>query len=94
MDILSPLQTLDDAIHEFLQTTDQLNGGHVTGWALGISTARLQTDDPDSLPMVSGMTYVFGPQTSVIQLAGLAKYLDLVAEKGMWQTLTPDDNDD
>jgi hypothetical protein len=40
MDILTPLQKLDDAVHEFLRETEQLpEGGFVTGWALGVAHA-------------------------------------------------------
>lgn len=90
----TPLQVLDDAVETFLRATDQLGeGGFVTGWAIGVSKARIQADDDASLPMVSGATYVFGPQTSIIQLAGLAKYLEVIAEKVTWQQLS-DSNDD
>jgi len=42
--------------------------------------------------MVSGARYTFGPQTSIIQLTGLAKYLSVVAEKATWEQLAdPDD---
>jgi len=87
--ILTPLQKLDDAVHEFLRETEQLpEGGFVTGWALGVARARVQSEEADMLPLAHGMTYAFGPQTSVVQLGGLAKYLDVVAEKAMWQDLS------
>lgn len=90
----TPLEKLDDAIQQFLQETDQLaDGTFVTGWAIGVSTARLQADDEQSLPMVTGAAYSLGPQTSIVQLAGLAKYLEVVAEKATWEQLTNSDDD-
>lgn len=91
-DILTPLQKLDDAVQEFLRETEQLEGGaFVTGWGFGVSMARIQADDSTSLPLVGKMTYAFGPQTSLEQLAGLAKYLDIVAENAMYDSLRDDD---
>jgi hypothetical protein len=89
MAVLNALQKLDEAINEFLSETDQLDDGtFVTGWAIGVATARLQADDDTALPMVTGATYTLGPQTSIIQLAGLAKYLEIIAEKATWQQLS------
>lgn len=90
----TPLERLDTAIERFMIETDQLqDGGFVTGWALGISKSRVQADDPDALPMVSGTTYSIGPQTSVMQFTGLAKYLEVVAEKVIWEQLSDDPDD-
>lgn len=92
--MVGPLQKLDDAIEEFFRETGQLDdGGHITGWALGVSKAKVQPDE-SMLPLISGMTYAFGPQTQIAQLAGLAKYLDLVAEKAYWQSLDAGAADD
>ncbi len=89
VDIITPLQKLDDAIAEFLDTTEQIGeGGFITGWVLGVSKARIQADDADALPMISGTTYAFGPQTTVTNGAGLAKYLEIVFEKAAWQQLS------
>lgn len=89
----TPLERLDDAIQAFLTETDDGEGRFMTGWALGISTARIQSDDTDALPMVTGMYYTLGPQTSIVQLAGLAKFLDVVAENAMYGTLNTRDAD-
>ncbi len=89
VDIMTPLQKLDDAVHEFLRETEQLDeGAFVTGWAFGVARARVQSDMPQALPLAHGMTYALGPQTSIVQAAGLAKYLDVVSEKAMWQDLS------
>lgn len=94
-DMVGPLQKLDDAIEEFFRGTEQLDGGgFITGWALGVSKARIQSEKPEALPLVSGLTYAFGPQTNVDQLAGLAKYLDIVAEKAMYESLGDGDDDE
>ena len=95
VDVVTPLQKLDNAIEEFFRETEQLDGGgFITGWALGVSKARIQAEDETALPLVSGLTYAFGPQTNVDQLAGLAKYLDIVAERAMYQSLGEGDDDD
>jgi hypothetical protein len=95
VDVVTPLQKLDNAIEEFFRETEQLgDGGFITGWALGVSKAKIQAAYEDRLPLVSGLTYAFGPQTNVDQLAGLAKYLDTVAEKAMWASLDDDEDDD
>lgn len=90
---LTPLQKLDDAVQTYL-TEVYDDGRFLTGWAVGISTARIQSDDDQALPMVSGMHYSFGPQTSVVQLAGLAKFLDVVAERAMYGALNSDDDEE
>ncbi len=91
-DILTPLQKLDDAVHKFLRETEQLeDSAFITGWALSVDRARIQADASASLPLVHGMTYAFGPQTSVVQLAGLSSYLSVVAERAMYASLNDDD---
>lgn len=95
VDIITPLQKLDEAIHEFMEATEQLGpGGFVTGWIIGVSKARVQAEDTDSLPLVTGATYVIGPQTSVVQASGLTRYLDIVLERATWSSLNADEDDD
>lgn len=77
----TPLDKLADAIHEFFKTTDMPEGSFITGWALVASTARIQPDDHDALPLVDGARYAIGPETSVVQAAGLARFLDVVCER-------------
>jgi hypothetical protein len=89
----TPLERLDNAVEEFIRETGK-TGSFVTGWALGVSTARVQAEDDTMLPMVTGAVYTLGPQTSIIQFAGLAKYLDVVADKATWQQLSEADEDD
>lgn len=90
----TPLEALDAAIEQFLRDTNQLdNGTFLTGWTIGVATSRIQAEDSDALPMVSGSSYSIGPQTSVGQFAGLAKYLEVVAEKAIWQQLSNDVED-
>jgi hypothetical protein len=63
----TPLETLNLAIELFLREPDQLHpGAFITGWALGVSTSRVQAEDDTALPMVTGSTYSLGPQTSII----------------------------
>lgn len=95
MDILTPLQKLDNAIEEFFRDTDQLtDGGFITGWVIGASKTRIQSDDETALPMVSGSTYAFGPQTTVTNGMGLAKYLEIVFEKATWQQMSEEADED
>jgi hypothetical protein len=90
----TPLEKLGNAIEDFLRSTGQLDDGRfMTGWVIGTSTARLQTDDHDALPLVSGQTYAFGPETSVTHMAGLAKFLEVAAERAMWSELGDADDD-
>jgi hypothetical protein len=91
----TPLEVLDAAVETFLRDTDQLNhGAFVTGWALGVATARVQAEDDEVLPMVTGARYTLGPQTSLVQFGGLAKYLEVVSEKAIWNHLSETDADD
>ncbi len=76
----TPSDKLDDAIHEFLRETDQIGEGHVTGWVIGVSMARIQTEDPDLLPLAHKHTYVIGHATSLVGAAGLARYLSVQFE--------------
>ena len=90
----NPLQKLDSAIEEFLQETDGLSGGRfISGWMLGVSLSRIQSEDEIALPLVSGMTYTFGPQTHIAQAAGIAKYLEVVAEIAFRRTFDEDGAD-
>lgn len=85
----TPLEKLDTAIHEFFQEIGaDSEGRYLTGWVMAAATARLQTDSDTSLPLVTGSQYSVGPQTSITQMAGLVRYLDVVAEKVMWQQLS------
>lgn len=89
----TPLQKIDDAVNEYLAETSD-HSPIVTGWTLGIATARIQPDNDDMLPMVTGMTYTLGPQTSIIQMAGLGRYLSIVAENEMLSNTHENDDED
>ncbi len=94
MSAMTPLERLDAAIETYLRDTGQLpDGGFVTSWALGVGRSRIQVENSEALPRVDGMTYTFGPQTSVVQLAGLAKFLDVVAERAMYGALSEPEDD-
>lgn len=78
----TPLQDLDDAIHAFLDATAD-DGQVVTGWALGISTSRIEYEDEEILPLISGERYALGPQTSATDALGLARYVQVTIEHHM-----------
>ena len=89
----TPLERLGAAIETFLRETDGIEAsGFITGWVLAASTARVQTDDDEALPLVTGSQYALGPETSITNAAGLTKFLDIVLERATWQSLNdPDD---
>lgn len=84
----TPLQKLDDAIHVFLEETGGLDQGKwVTGWVLGVSTARVEPGE-DLVPLVTGAQYAIGPQTSTTDAAGIVRFLDIVLERATWSMLS------
>ncbi|WDH77921.1 hypothetical protein PTQ19_10345 [Microbacterium esteraromaticum] len=78
----TPLQRLDDAIHNFVEQTGG-EGKTVSGWVLGTATSRIDFSDDDLLPLRSGETYAIGPQTAVVTAAGLARFLSVTIEHAM-----------
>lgn len=90
----TPLERLGDAINDFLRETESIGpNGFVTGWVLAASTARVQSDDSEMLPLVTGSQYALGPETSVTNAAGLTKFLEIVLERAQWQMLNEPDED-
>lgn len=84
----TPLEKLDDAIHTFLAETSRSDDGRfLTGWIIGMSTARISTDDEQSLPLVTGAQYSIGPQTSTTDAAGIVRFLEVVMERAHWQMI-------
>jgi len=90
----TPLEKLDDAVHEYLESLDLQEGTFVRAWAVGIETGRIQTEMPEALPLADGMQYAFGPQTSIVQVSGLAKFLQTLAENRMYYALNHSDETD
>lgn len=84
---LTPLQKLDDAIHEFAKATGLKEQAWISGWVITYSTVQIEPAE-DSLPMVSGANYAIGPQTTMTDAAGLAKFISLAIEKAAWDLLT------
>lgn len=71
-----PLDKLEDAIREyFAADTETPDGTIITGWTIAASTTRLREDDGT---IVNGARYAIGNDTSYVQAAGLAAYLDVV----------------
>lgn len=85
----TPLEKLADAVREFFDSDpDMAEGTFVTGWAVVVSTARIQSENPDALPLVDGARYALGPETSAVQAAGLAAFLNVVVERATWRMLS------
>lgn len=77
----TPLEKLDDAVHEYIKaTTDEDPSRSVAGWALGIETTALVVSD-GALPLADAQHYVFGPQTTVGQAIGLGRFVANVLEQ-------------
>ena len=90
----SPLQTLDDAIHTFFKDTGVLeDGAWITGWVIGASTARVDAEPGENLPLVTGAQYALGPQTSTTNAADIIRFLDVVLERATWDMLNGDDDE-
>lgn len=88
----TPLEKLDDAIHEFFAATQTVEGKVITGWTLGCSTSRLNPDAADDEDTrATGATYALGPQTSVTDAAGIVRFLDVVIERATWSMLNDGD---
>lgn len=86
----TPLEKLDDAIHEFLAETDD-GGKAITGWVVGMSTSRIQVEDDEYLPRVTGQSYALGPQTSMTDAAGIVQFTGVVLEREFWASLADGD---
>lgn len=92
----TPLERLGAAIEAFFAEGESMpDGAFITGWVVAASHARVQSDNPDALPMVDGAQYALGPETSAVQAAGLARFLDVVVERATWTMLngSPDDDE-
>ena len=80
----TPLEKLDDAIHEYIEATSEAKGDTdstraVAGWVLGVETTALVQQD-DALPLGDAQWYASGPQTTTTQAIGLARYVAGVYE--------------
>ena len=85
----TPLERLGAAISAFMEETESFPPGAVmSGWVVVATHSRLQFDDPDALPLVSGVQYAIGPETSTVEAAGMARFLDVVVERATWQMLS------
>lgn len=80
MSELTPLQKLDDAVHEYIRATTEADENRaVAGWALGIETTAIVFED-GAIPLADAQHYVVGPQTTTAQAIGLARYVAGVNE--------------
>lgn len=87
----TPLEKLDDAIHEYVESLSDKDKT-ITGWVLGIATSRLDPSyDGSALPTLTGAQYSIGPQTSVTHAGGLVQFLSVAIEKATWQMLNDGD---
>jgi hypothetical protein len=77
----TPLEKLDDAVHEYIkETTGEDPSRSVAGWALGIETTALVFEE-NALPLADAQHYVFGPQTTISQAVGLGRFVANVLEQ-------------
>lgn len=84
----TPLERLGEAIRVFLEETESIPPTAVmSGWVVVATHSRVQSEDPDALPLVSGTQYAIGPETSVTDAWGMARFLDLVIQRSTWQML-------
>jgi len=90
----TPLEKLDDAIHTFVAETGTNDGRFLTGWIIGMSTARVSADDEQSVPLVTGAQYSIGPQTSTTDAAGIVRFLEVVMERAHWRMIDAGETDD
>lgn len=76
----TPLEALDDAIHEYIRAVVGENDTRaVAGWVVGIETTSLIFEE-DALPLADAQHYASGPQTTVSQAIGLSRYVAGVYE--------------
>jgi hypothetical protein len=93
MSDLTPLQRLDDAIHEFAAALG--NEGAVSGWIVAYETTRI-TNEEGLVPLVHNTGYSVGPATSPAAATGLASALAELCRDEIVYSLRaePDDNDE
>jgi hypothetical protein len=71
----TPLEKLDDAVHEFIAATTDEGNRAVAGWALGIETSAINPDPELGVALMDAQHYVSGPQTTSAQAIGLAEFV-------------------
>lgn len=77
----TPLEKLDDAIHEYIAaTTPRDDTRTVSGWALGIETTAINSNPELGVALMDAQHYVTGPQTTSGQAIGLGRYVAGVHE--------------
>ena len=69
MSELTPLQKLDDAIHEYFAALEQ--EGTISGWTLAFQSQTLNSNS-DLLPLSFASDFTMGPSTSPETAMGLA----------------------
>lgn len=87
----TPLQRLDDAIHEFAQALG--NEGTVSGWVLAYESTRITSED-GVVPLVHNAGYSIGPATSPAAADGLASALADLCRVQTVYSMNADQDDD
>ncbi len=91
----TPLERLGAAISAFFEETGSFPPSAVmSGWVVVATHSRVQTEDPNALPLVSGAQYAIGPETSTVEAAGMARFLDVVVERATWGMLNGSSDED
>lgn len=84
----TPLERLGAAIAAFMEETESFPpSAMMTGFVVVATHSRVQADDPDALPLVTGTQYAIGPETSMTGAWGMARFLDTVIERATWSML-------
>ena len=91
---LTPLEKLDDAVHEFYAYLIEEEGaqGNISGWVLAYQSSKI---NPDStlLPLSFGSEYTMGASTSPETAMGLAHLTAARLERALVFSDNGDDDD-
>lgn len=68
----NPLQNLDAAVRDFINSLDP--DAVPSGWVLAYQTSYLQADDPNLDPLVWDTSYAIAPGLSPFAAIGLARH--------------------
>lgn len=90
----TPLEQMGEQVTKFFSENGLPEGAFITGWALIVSTARIQSEQNGLLPLADGTSYALGPETSLVQAAGMAQFLKTVCDRSFWERLDDAEEDD
>ncbi len=91
MSDLTPLEKLDDAVHEFFEALG--DEGNISGWVLAYQSSKLNTDST-FLPLSFASNFTSGASTSPETAMGLAHLTAAKLERALVFTDYDDEDDD